>query len=355
MFAQLLQDLFKFLSPFLRNMELTPPVHLLYKGTIRVLLVLLHDFPEFLVDYHHGLCDLIPANCVQMRNLILSAFPRHMRLPDPFTPLLRVETIPECMHLPRILPNYTTMIQSLPLRKDLDAFLKTRQPAGIVAELIDALLVQSNAQGSSGPNEAGSRYNIPLVNALVLYVGSQAIAMMQPQTQQQPYHFTEAGGRTPAGQKPLGGPQAGQGNSIPLTWQCVARTPHAELFEQLMAKMDNEGRYLVLNAIANQLRFPNAHTAYFSALTLALFAGLQDIQSVNAEEEGEAGIVSRQTMTPAMANVVREQITRVLLERLIVNRPHPWGLLVTFVELLKNTQLNFWKYEFIRCAPEIEK
>jgi hypothetical protein len=33
--------------------------------------------------------------------------------------------------------------------------------------------------------------------------------------------------------------------------------------------------------------------------------------------------------------IVQEQITRVLLERLIVNRPHPWGLLITFIELIK--------------------
>lgn len=39
--------------------------------------------------------------------------------------------------------------------------------------------------------------------------------------------------------------------------------------------------------------------------------------------------------------VVQEQITRVLLERLIVNRPHPWGLLITFIELIKNQRLVF--------------
>ena len=55
-----------------------------------MLLVLLHDFPEFLCDYHYGFCDVIPPNCIQMRNLILSAFPRNMRLPDPFTPNLKV-------------------------------------------------------------------------------------------------------------------------------------------------------------------------------------------------------------------------------------------------------------------------
>lgn len=56
-----------------------------------MLLVLLHDFPEFLCDYHYGFCDVIPPNCIQLRNLILSAFPRNMRLPDPFTPNLKVD------------------------------------------------------------------------------------------------------------------------------------------------------------------------------------------------------------------------------------------------------------------------
>ncbi len=66
MYAQLLIDLFKFLTPFVRNAELTKPTQLLYKGTLRVLLVLLHDFPEFLCDYHYAFCDVIPPNCIQV-------------------------------------------------------------------------------------------------------------------------------------------------------------------------------------------------------------------------------------------------------------------------------------------------
>merc|ERR1719187_399950 len=102
MYAQLLTALFKFLSPFLRTAELAKPVHRLYRGTLRVLLVLLHDFPEFLCDYHYGFCDVIPPNCIQMRNLILSAFPRNMRLPDPFTPNLKVDMLPEISIAPRM-------------------------------------------------------------------------------------------------------------------------------------------------------------------------------------------------------------------------------------------------------------
>lgn len=44
-----------------------------------------------------------------------------------------------------------------------------------------------------------------------------------------------------------------------------------------------------------------------------------------------------------------------LVERLIVHRPHPWGLLITFIELIKNPRYHFWSKPFIRAAPEIEK
>ena len=37
------------------------------QGTLRVLLVLLHDFPEFLCQYHFPLCDCIPPPCIQAR------------------------------------------------------------------------------------------------------------------------------------------------------------------------------------------------------------------------------------------------------------------------------------------------
>ncbi|CAA3018141.1 CCR4-NOT transcription complex subunit 1 isoform X2 [Olea europaea subsp. europaea] len=100
-----------------------------------------------------------------------------------------------------------------------------------------------------------------------------------------------------------------------------------DIFQTMIMDLDTEGCYLFLNAVANQLRYPNNHTHYFSFVLLYLFA------ETNQEK----------------------QITRVLLERLIVNRPHQWGLLITFVELIKNPRYNFWSRSFTRCAPEIEK
>lgn len=167
MYSQLLLDLFRYLAPFLRNAELAKPVQLLYKGTLRVLLVLLHDFPEFLCDYHFGFCDIIPPNCIQMRNLILAAFPRNMRLPDPFTPNLKVDMLNEISNAPRIFTNYVANIQPLSLRKDLDSYLKARAPVTFLSELRGHLQVS---------NEPGSKYNVSLLNSLVLYVGTQAIS-----------------------------------------------------------------------------------------------------------------------------------------------------------------------------------
>ncbi|XP_064785576.1 CCR4-NOT transcription complex subunit 1-like isoform X14 [Oncorhynchus masou masou] len=289
MYAQLLIDLFKYLAPFLRNVELNKPMQILYKGTLRVLLVLLHDFPEFLCDYHYGFCDVIPPNCIQLRNLILSAFPRNMRLPDPFTPNLKVDMLSEINIAPRILTNFTGVMPSQ-FKKDLDSYLKTRSPVTFLSEL------RSNLQVS---NEPGNRYNIQLINALVLYVGTQAIAHIHNK------------GSTPS-------------------MSTITHSAHMDIFQNLAVDLDTEGRYLFLNAIANQLRYPNSHTHYFSCSMLYLFA-------------------------EANTEAIQEQITRVLLERLIVNRPHPWGLLITFIELIKNPAFKFWSHDFVHCAPEIEK
>lgn len=141
-YAQLLIDLFKYLAPYLRNAELAKPVILLYKGTLRVLLVLLHDFPEFLCDYHYGFCDVIPPNCIQMRNLILSAFPRNMRLPDPFTPNLKVDMLQEISHAPRVLTDFARNIHPLSFKKELDSYLKARAPVTFLSELRTSLQVK---------------------------------------------------------------------------------------------------------------------------------------------------------------------------------------------------------------------
>lgn len=53
-----------------------------------------------------------------------------------------------------------------------------------------------------------------------------------------------------------------------------------QMFKFLSWELDTEGRYLVLNAIANQLRFPNSHTHYFSSVMLYLFSESDQVRSL---------------------------------------------------------------------------
>lgn len=76
------------------------------------------------------------------------------------------------------------------------------------------------------------------------------------------------------------------------------------------------------------LRYPNAHTQWFSSLALFLFT------EINVES-------------------FQEIVTTVLLERVMGYRPHPWGALLTFIELLRNPKYDFWSRKFVRIVPEI--
>ncbi|XWS47678.1 hypothetical protein CRYUN_Cryun13aG0004600 [Craigia yunnanensis] len=286
-YAQLLLvDLLKFMEPYLRNAQLEVPIGLLYKGTLRLLLVLLHNFTEFLCNYHFSFCDVIPSSYIQMRNIILTAHPDNMQLPDPSTPNLKIDLLPDMHIAPHV-------------------FSETRRQASpFLSELKEKLLLPQNEVAA----QAGTRYNVPLINSLVLYVGMQTI-------QQLPKKNTHV----LAQQMTCNGPM-----------ELYLMGPALALFQTLIIELDAEGRYLVLNAIANQLRYPSNHTHLHSYAMLYLF-------------------------NEAKQEIIQEQITRVLVERLMGNEPHPWGLRITFLELIKNHQYNFWSHAFIKCWPEIEK
>jgi len=207
-----------------------------------------------------------------------------MKLPDPFTPNLKVDLLPEIKEPPKIRSPYLEPLIQFSLKSKLDAFLRTAEPPSFLNDLTQKLLLPL-------PQRTNTKYNIPLINSLVLAVGTSAL-------------MESVGENSP--QAPM------------------------EIFRHLSLNLDTEGRYYLFNAIANQLRFPNNHTHYFSCVLLFLFA-------------------------ESPLEIVQEQITRVLVERLIAHRPHPWGLLITFIELIKNPRYSFWNRNFTRCAPEIER
>jgi len=94
---------------------------------LRVLLILLNDFPDFLSEFSFVFCDEVPERFTQVRNIILSAFPKNTRPPDPYT--INFENYESNMEDFKELPvYYNTLLQgnitSLNLHNDINNYLK---------------------------------------------------------------------------------------------------------------------------------------------------------------------------------------------------------------------------------------
>ncbi|KAI8069271.1 CCR4-Not complex component, Not1-domain-containing protein [Gongronella butleri] len=275
MYHKLVLCLLRFLSPLLDKQVLQTSTKAFYRGTLRYLVVLLHDFPEFLCEYYMVFVQVIPHACIQLRNMVLSAFPLVMHFPDPLTPDLRLDLLPECMEAPSLVQSFTDALPASFLIK-LALYAQgapTPTPASLEDDAL-ALLVDDDQE-----------IREDVLNALVL---SAAMPVIKTQ---------------------------------------LASNPALALYRALITRLPGKGSYLVLSAMADHLRYPNSHTHFFSQAMLTLFRD--------------------------MPEPVKEQITRILLERLIVNRPHPWGLLATFIALIKEP--DFWNHSFVRSSPEIER
>ncbi|KAA1123759.1 hypothetical protein PGTUg99_015098 [Puccinia graminis f. sp. tritici] len=267
----------RFLRPFLASGTLDDVGRTLYTGTVRIFLVLLHDFPTFLSVYHHSLCSALPPHCIQLSNLILAAFPLGVRLHDPFVPGFNLESLPDSRISPTIISDFTHVLEQADLRQLVDKATSAASPQIAVGPIKDRLTHPTKAT-------EGTVYDIPLLNSLVLYLGVQAILRVERE-------------------------------SVPLyDSSCTSAT----IYKQLVNEIDPE-------AAIQQLRWTNSHTLWFSSLLIDTF--------MSSDSE-----------------VVKEQVARVFLERLLVQRPHPFGMIYAFIKFLSqcgttttantNTNLN---------------
>lgn len=288
-FASIIEAAIAYVSALLKQPMIGPLAKDLYRGVLRILVILHHDFPEFLAENHYRLCNIIPAHCSQLRNLVLSAYPSSIPiLPDPFSGGLKVDRLEEIRKPPKIAGDITLPLQNGNAKDLIDRCLRSTSFTDEMAAQVADILHRHER----------NLVDVATIHSLVLYIGGDAIAS--------------------ANQK--GGPSFAEDS------------PHAALLTKLSKHLQPESRFYFLSAIADQLRYPNSHTHYFSYALLHLFGSdLADQQQSD----------------------VRQQITRVLLERLIVHRPHPWGLIITLLELIKNPAYTFWELPFIKAAPQV--
>ncbi|RPA83679.1 Not1-domain-containing protein [Ascobolus immersus RN42] len=274
----------------------------IYRGLLRTFLVLLHDFSDFMNEYHFAFCDIIPPHFIQLRNLVLTAIPTALpeEMPNPFVNGLNLDRIPETRIAPTIATDYTLSLVESGLKEMVDSCVSPTSPnSSLIGEII-AKVESLQTYPGVGLEFAQVPDGIKVLHSLALTVGVDAISKAASRG----VHIFQTG------------------------------SAHTALMMKLVFELSSRyaARYHFLNGIANQLRYANSHTQYFSALLLYIFAQAHGLK--NDEE-------------------IRSQISRVLVERLVVQRPHPWGLIYTLLELLRNPNYDFWNLSFVKNSPEV--
>jgi len=242
------------------------------------MLVLHHDFPEFLCTNYSYLCSRVAYEVPQLRNLILTSRPAaYQDLPDPMTPGLKIERLEEMRKEPELAVDFAQILRDEKLVDAIDAALKKGDMEAAIKQINTVLGDQNKPATMASPLKS-----IEVLNALVPYVGQSACA--------------NDGRFDPAG-------------------------THAIFLTKLAYALSYEHRYYLAGSFMDQIRFPNTHTDYFCKLLLNLWG------SVNVTDQQRE---------------LREPLCRAIYERLAVQRPHPWGLTILGLSLQQDTSLGFW-------------
>lgn len=296
--VRLLVSLLRFETIYSRDEAVNNDViNVIFKSINRIFVGIYHDHPEFLAENYIQLITSIPSNYIQLRNLVLSATPKGIPLENPFTPGLKVERIPELKQDPTINYQPAEDLLKYGLKKPVDNFLRIPAPA-LVKTIYNGLKL-SSSKTVNGFGYQVTNYNLDLINSLVFYVAISEI-------HERPFSNTT---------------------------KFNPKSSHVVILHDLMNYGTTEFKYHLINAIANHARYPNSHTHWLVSIFLHFFS----TDSLWNTSENKS--------------VVQELITRVLIERHMVNKPHQWGLTIVFTELIKNGHYSFFELPFIKNAP----
>ncbi|CCD26596.1 CCR4-NOT core subunit CDC39 NDAI_0I00270 [Naumovozyma dairenensis CBS 421] len=292
----LIIDLFKFLDQYTIKGNISDAISVVYKGTIRIILGISNDVPDFLIENHYELMNNLPATYIQLKNVILSAIPLKMLVPSPYGVELDVDALESCEEPPMVF--YDPVADIASLKKPVDNYL--RIPSNSLLKTIMNGLLREDYELKSGIGYDTLTVNSKLVRAIVLHV------------------VIEAGlenGRTSS-------------NAVFNT-----KSSYYQLLFDLVHEGSIELKFQVIQVMIEQLRYPNIHTRWMIFVLKNMFTseGWSDEKST-----------------------VQEIILRSIIERILVNKPHPWGLSVIFTQLLRSDKVKLLELDFIKRVPEIE-
>jgi CCR4-NOT transcription complex subunit 1 len=288
-YTQLLCQQLDFLGELLKSCDVPTAAKDVYRATLKLLVVLQHDFPDFVAANCLSLCASIPPHCTQLLGAVLSGSPASVsnKMRDP-----QGDASGEVDETVLSVQDAITTLEEHGILELADLILGTGPSEDAVAHLVRAFTMgEMETTFGHVPVKANSK----IIGAFTVYTGIHALR---------------------------------RGNGANYQPSC----PEAATLSFLVRELPVETRYYLLSWIINQLRFPGPLTTFFSHVLLDIFG--RDLEDPDETE-------------------IRQQITRIILERLVGYWPQPWGLMLTVMELVKNDRYMFFELPFIKSTPEV--
>lgn len=231
--------LFRHTSEHMKMIDVNDVAKDFLRATAKFLVIVQHDYPDFLVANHVQLCDATPPHAAQLRNLILFAQPR--------------QESGETQDLVVTSKDYalaTAYLQEHGLRELLDQLLQSGPSEDAIAHLTHAINrsdVNTTVFGNVPVNT-----NTTLTHAVVLYAGTFAVRRAQQ-----------------------------DGNLF------AAEAADMATLSMLVHELGPESRYFLLSSIVDELRYPSSpYTNYFNAVLLELWGSdINDPEEVDVRQQ----------------------------------------------------------------------
>ena len=223
-YLSLLIDLLSYLKSFSNEIISNYNCKIFLDEVYKFFFLLCNSYPDFISGYYYLLLSPLSGNnFIQLKNIILSCYPRECNLPEPLNEEMKDYSSKKSAN---VLFDINKLFEKWKFKGLIDNFLEKKNEL-CLKEIIEELnSIQESDQRS---------YNI---NALVLYWA--------------------------------------QSKMKNIIEKKIANKEVFNFFIYLFINLDNENRDLLINAFLNELRFNSQQTYYFSSLLNYIFYEIKD-------------------------------------------------------------------------------
>ncbi|KAI1175215.1 Not1-domain-containing protein [Nemania sp. FL0916] len=280
-FTKILQSLLRNVSEHMKVIDIADVIKDYYRATIKLMILLSHDYADYVSANATQLCGSIAPHARQLRNIILHCSPRSDSGEDP-------------VEAPLNAPSFYALRETGMIHV-LEQLMQGGPNEDAIAHLTHAIAKCNGVETIYG--HVRLTVDPRLIDDIVEYIGDHAVSRSRQ-----------------------GGPLFTHGSADLAT------------LSLLVHELLPEGRYYLLSGIIDRLRHPGPSTEYFTRVILDLFG-----QDVNDPEEAD----------------IRQQIVRIILERLAGFWPQTWGLMTVILEITKDQKYMFFDQPFIKADRDI--